>query len=268
MKLIYFTFILFTFLLIAGCSIQPGEGPLSADSAPTTQTATRNPVLVELFTSEGCSSCPPADRNLAFLQKEQPVANADIVTLAFHVDYWDRLGWKDRFSSALFTKRQDVYASKMGSEIYTPQMIVDGQTEFVGSDSAKASDAIGKAASSGKVPVDLASTGEGVRITIRNLPQHEEAVVFLAIVEDNISSRIGGGENSGKTIEHVAVVRELMPVGNITPDKSDFEMAVDSGQPADSNIQNLRFVAFIQEKVSHRILGIGKGKFTPASPQQ
>src|SRR5438034_9672572 len=105
--------------------------------------APRIPVLVELFTSEGCSSCPPADELLAKLVAEQPVEKAQIIALAFHVDYWNKLGWPDRFSSPKFTQRQYDYATFFGgNRVYTPQMIVDGKAEFVGSDSKKAQAAL------------------------------------------------------------------------------------------------------------------------------
>src|SRR5213594_3831029 len=101
--------------------------------------AERGPVLVELFTSEGCSSCPPADALLARLEKSQPVAEAEIIVLSEHVDYWNRLGWRDPFSSVEFTLRQQRYTEGFRRDgAYTPQMVVDGRVEFVGSDERQA----------------------------------------------------------------------------------------------------------------------------------
>ncbi len=111
------------------------------------KTKRKSPVLVELFTSEGCSSCPPADRVLAQLETEQPNKNAEIITLALHVDYWDNLGWKDKFSSALYSQRQSVYGQALKlNQVYTPQMVVDGQKQFVGSNLSEANKAITESA--------------------------------------------------------------------------------------------------------------------------
>src|SRR5262249_24150999 len=114
------------------------------------------PVLVELFTSEGCSSCPPADQLLTSLAEKQPVSGAQIVTLSEHVDYWNRLGWTDPYSSAALSKRQNDYAEQFGGDsVYTPEMVVDGASQFVGSDDYAARDAIENAIKSPKASVQL-----------------------------------------------------------------------------------------------------------------
>lgn len=219
----------------------------------------KTPVLVELFTSEGCSSCPPADRVLAQLEKEQPNPNAEIITLALHVDYWDGIGWKDEYSSALYSQRQNVYgqAFKIG-QIYTPQMIVDGQSQFVGSNLSEANKAITENAKKQKASIDLAKSDENLKIKISDVPQHENSSVFLAIAEDNLSTNIKGGENSGRKLDHTSVVRELKSVGMITADQNKFDGAFAVQLQPNWKKENLKFVVFVQENGSRKILGVNR----------
>ena len=184
----------------------------------------RVPVLVELFTSEGCSSCPPADALLAELQKDQPVEGAEVVALGLHVDYWDKLGWRDQFSSASFTERQQSYARVFGPDrVYTPQMVVDGQAELVGSDRSAAALAIRTAAARPHLAVHIAARGSGdaLRMSIEApaLPSGSEPVqVLAAVTESGLTSEVQRGENRGHTLQHVAVARKVQALGQLGPD--------------------------------------------------
>jgi hypothetical protein len=214
-------------------------------------------VLVELFTSEGCSSCPPADRALAFLQKEQPNSQAEIITLGFHVDYWNNLGWKDEFSSDLFTQRQQFYARKFSlNSVYTPQMVIDGKFEAVGSNLGKIQQAISTAASEVKAKIDVTNQNHVLRIDISQIPIREDATVYLAIAENNLTSNVKRGENAGNQLGHISVVRELKMLGKI--EESSEKFSLDYQYQIDSNwkMQNVKLVIFIQENISRKILGI------------
>jgi hypothetical protein len=260
MRSVFFVLLTSVLAIFSACPTASVDGDTHVESSSTEAPPNdRQPVLVELFTSEGCSSCPPADRNLAFLEKQQPVAKADIVTLAFHVDYWDRLGWKDRFSSPLFSRRQEIYsqAFKLGSN-YTPQMVVDGREEFVGSDSGRASKEILNAAETAKASVEVVVEAGRLKVKIAGAREHADATVYAAIAEDGISTRVERGENSGKTLEHVSVVRELKTLGMLAADKKDFEWSTEVQAPADSKVENLKVVVFIQENESRRIVGVGR----------
>jgi len=217
------------------------------------------PVLVELFTSEGCSSCPPADKALAFLENEQPYAQAEIITLALHVDYWNNLGWKDEYSSPLFSQRQTVYAQRLRLDsTYTPQMVVDGRLQFVGSNLGEAGKAITEAAKSPKANIEIVPNGNNLKIKISAVPKHEDATVFLAIAEDGLASNVKRGENAGKNLEHISVVRELKAIGKIEANSDNYEQDAALALQPDWKKENLKFVVFIQENESRKILGIEK----------
>lgn len=225
---------------------------------------TRSPVLVELFTSEGCSSCPPADELLNRLDQSQPVAGAEVIALSEHVDYWNRLGWADPFSSAQFSERQNDYANVFGpDEIYTPQMIVDGRTQFVGSNSSRASSAIATAARDPKAemtvtlakrPTSLADEVP-IDIHVANLPSvsaGDTAELMLAITESGLRSNVSRGENSGRKLTHTAVVRKLAGLGSLT---GSFNSETTVRIEKQWNRSSLKVVVFVQERASRRVLG-------------
>jgi hypothetical protein len=175
--------------------------------------AAGRPILIELFTSEGCSSCPPADAFLTEL-----AARPEVLALSMHVDYWDRLGWKDRFSSAALTARQRRYATLLGlATVYTPQMVIDGHWQAVGSDRAAVGEAL--AAASRKraaVPVALGFSGNKARVRIAAAPSGQPTIsasVILVGFDRGASDAVHGGENSGRTLNYVDVVRGIARIG-------------------------------------------------------
>jgi hypothetical protein len=260
MKAVHFLLIVSISLVLIGCSSQTEASQNDNHMEPVNPLSeTKRAVLVELFTSEGCSSCPPADRALAFLENEQPVNSAEIIGLAFHVDYWNSSSWKDEFSSPLFTSRQNQYAEGLKVDaVYTPQMVVDGQAEFVGSDLGKATNAIGKSTGSAKGQINAAIESGSIRITVSNLPKHEQATIYLATAEDNIESRVGGGENLGETFHHMSVVRELRPLGLIAADMDNFETESILPLQPQWKKHNVKYVVFVQENASRKIVAAGR----------
>lgn len=212
---------------------------------------TRVPVLVELFTSEGCSSCPPADALLARLDREQPIPEADLVVLSEHVDYWNYIGWKDPFSSHAFTLRQQQYGQRFRlNSVYTPQIVVDGQAEMVGSDAARIRAAVKAAAATAKpkAKVRLTEDGGAVRIEI-DAVQRGGAEVWLAMADEAAESNVTRGENSGRRLPHVAVVRSLERIGE-TSGSAAFSREVRRNRAG-------RMVVFVQEPGQGRVLGAG-----------
>ena len=244
--------ILSTFGRSAGVAAprQPGSGP--------------RVVVVELFTSEGCSSCPPADALLKRLSEQQSVQGAQIVALEEHVDYWNHLGWKDPYSSNEFSQRQGDYAQVFGTDgVYTPQMVVDGQNEFVGSRSLAAKEAIEKAANQPKaemalVPSANSSTGKlTFEVQVKNLDGisvRGETELWIAVTEKGLQTDVKAGENSGETLKHAAVVRSLRKIETLrNPAGYDrqIQLAIEPGWKK----ENLALVVFLAEKSSRKIVG-------------
>ncbi|HXG92946.1 MAG TPA: DUF1223 domain-containing protein [Blastocatellia bacterium] len=224
------------------------------------------PVLVELFTSEGCSSCPPADDVLARLD-EQSNSGAPIIAIGEHVDYWNRLGWTDPYSSAEFSARQNDYARAFArDDIYTPQMIVDGRVEFVGSNFARAREEIIRATRNPKASVTI-SIAEGatartdtipLAVRVENLPEISEgdtADVMLAITESRLMSSVSRGENAGRKLTHAAAARRLTTIGSVDLQRGAFSAAPVARIEPDWKRENLKTVVFVQERASRRVLG-------------
>ena len=233
-------------------------------AAPTTPDAQpRTPVVAELFTSEGCSSCPPADRLLETLLRDQPVDGAFIVTLSEHVDYWDHQGWKDPFSSARFTERQESYGRHFGRDsIYTPQLVIDGTTEVVGSDDRAVRRAVAAAAKVPKASLRVALTareGRALDVTVEgDLPSGAEDVpdVWVALTEDDLTSEVARGENARRTLHHVSVVRSLVAA---TTKQSGTRLTSAASLAMAPTIRRdkMRVVAIAQSRKTGRVLGIG-----------
>jgi hypothetical protein len=228
----------------------------------------RVPVVVELFTSEGCSSCPPADQLLARLERSQPVSGARVVALEEHVDYWNQLGWTDPFSSPQYRVRQNDYARAFFIEsIYTPQMIVNGIAEFSGGDGKRALQEIERAAQVQTTLVELktaANAGNAelvdlsVQITNPKTGKVRNSNVYLAVTESGLASNVSAGENSGRRLQHAPVVRNFGVIGKIASrGTSGGQFTNTLRLPPEWKRESLRAVVFVQEQDSHRITGAG-----------
>src|SRR4051812_34940092 len=239
-SMVFAAAILIIFLMFsAKDKAQPASGP-------------RTPVLVELFTSEGCSSCPPVDKLLIELKEKQPIVNAQVIALGQHVDYWNHDGWTDRFSSAQFTARQEQYADLLNDGPYTPQMIVDGTTSVVGNDADGVSRAISNAAATAK-PVQIESSDGGgpLQVTVNGIA-NSSPEIFFALVEDDLESQVKAGENHGVTLHHVAVARQLRSLGYASNDGWTATVPL---QVAAARKEKTQALVFAQE-TSGKVLGI------------
>jgi hypothetical protein len=223
-----------------------------------------------LFTSEGCSSCPPADALLAKLDKDQPIDGAQIIILGEHVDYWDQQGWHDRFSSHQYTQRQTEYGERLHVEnVYTPQMVVDGTEQFLGNDAARAQKAIQHAAQSSKLGLSLSKPvvdGRKVSasVSLSGSPASQpRGDLYAALVDPVDVTDVKNGENHGRRLQHAGVVRSLQRVGslkNLGAGPVSFSLTA----PADAKPEEMRLVVFAQQSGPGTVLGAVSGSVSGA----
>jgi hypothetical protein len=238
--------------------------PSLAANQPAAPPDQPTPILLELFTSEGCSTCPPAEDFVQRLDANQPVSGAQLIVLSEHVDYWDHDGWRDPYSSAQFTERQAGYVHALGLPTpYTPQMIVDGYIVLQGSTS-DIEQTFAKQSKLPKIPVRIASAtidapSQQLKVKIEaDAPDSQKkehgGIVWIAVALDHAASQVSAGENSGKRLEHVAVVTDLKKLGKLEKGKSFSQEATLKLKPG-IDPKNLRLIAFIQEPNEGKILG-------------
>jgi hypothetical protein len=208
------------------------------------------PVLVELFSSEGCSSCPPADE----LLRQLALADPSAAVLEFHVDYWNSLGWRDPFSAAAFSDRQERYAKQLAGDdhIYTPQAIVDGRDAFVGSDRRHLRDALAQAHRARKALIEMHLAGDTLELNAANALAGE---LWVAVTEANLSTAVLRGENSGQTLHHAPVVRWFHSLGSVPAGSWSRRIPL----PLDPSWkrENLRVVGAVQNPATAAVVALG-----------
>jgi hypothetical protein len=221
-------------------------------------TALPVPVVVELFTSEGCSSCPPADQLLSRLAQDQPVAGVQIIPLGMHVTYWDQLGWKDPASLQLATERQQGYGRIFGGDrVYTPQAVIDGRDELVGSDEGGLKRAIAEAARRPHARISLRSSLDGGSLAVQAMidelpPDAKEPIeAWMLVTEDGLTSVVKRGENGGRTLHHDAAVRVVFGRDVAAAGIPAFHVELRPEWRRD----RLKAVVVLQGKRTHRIYG-------------
>lgn len=218
--------------------------------------------VVELFTSEGCSSCPAADELVAKIQKE--VSDKPVYILAFHVDYWNRLGWRDVFSNADYSRRQNDYANYLKIQsVYTPQIVVNGKTEFVGSQEGTLRNAIrtslGKAAEDQLTLNVTGQTATKAELRYNIAVDNKNTVLLLALVQKTAQTKVRSGENGGRTLSHVQIVRNLQTV-KLNGKTGSASIAL----PHNFDAHGWEVIGFLQNTVRGTITGAAKTDFANA----
>jgi hypothetical protein len=256
-------------LLLTLVSTVQAQDPRDPSKSPAVATtANLHPVLIELFTSEGCSSCPPADILIQKLDTYQPIAGAELIVMSEHVTYWDHDGWKDPNSSPALTDRQSAYEGALGEkESFTPQLIVDGLRELNITNPQQMEQILNQAKDEAKIPLTIGevSLDPNDPTTLRahietdvNGSKHN-ADVYVVLALDHVESQVLRGENGGKHLVHVAVVKKITKLGKLPKGKTfttDFQEKLAPGEDAKS----MRLIAFIQESGPGAVLGAAMRK--------
>jgi len=254
-------------IIIAGFGLLAYNPATSSKDIPVEGEGAEAPVLLELFTSEGCHSCPPAEKLVNQMIEQDVVLGADVIALQYHVDYWNYLGWEDPYSDPIHTERQKAYAIAFrNSSVYTPQMVVDGQTEFVGSDAGKALDVIDVAKRISKIDMIVSNKFDGEKISLdisseETISENEDYHIYAAVVENNLEQEITSGENRGKTLQHHGVVRSFHDLGKI---QSNQKINVQAGikVPTSINTENTSTVVFIQHPETKHVASVAQVSLT------
>jgi hypothetical protein len=229
---------------------------LGTGSARTQEPSGPAPVVVELFTSQGCSSCPPADALLGELAQRP-----DIVALAFHVDYWDYIGWKDPFASPGTTARQRQYVGTLGLRmVYTPQMVVDGRIDVVGSHRSEVESAIEASAVQPKLAVRIEDDGQGRHRAVIPAGHGAAATIWLAVLDTDQETKVGRGENGGRTLREFNIVREWRQIG--TWNGSAVTLPLEAAAGEDRNA----CAVIVQSGATGPILGAALMRFGDGNP--
>jgi hypothetical protein len=209
--------------------------------------------LLELYTSEGCSSCPPADELMGKIQKEYK--DYSLYVLAYHVDYWDKLGWKDTFSKADFTKRQYEYAKFLDKDpIYTPQLIINGKTDYIASQETAVRNGIKSALSKPSfVNINLETTHNDAKLSINfSVEGTSNSRLFIAVVQKSAKSNVKRGENAHRVLSHYQIVRQLQSVDLNKAKKGTVSVHL----PKNFNKEDFEIIGFVQDMNSGAILGV------------
>jgi hypothetical protein len=256
-------------LLLLPLILIRAAGAAQPKSADTATNAT--PIFIELFTSEGCSSCPPADAWLKQIDASQPIPGALAIVLSEHVDYWNHDGWKDPYSSSFFTDRQSAYVRVLGgSSPYTPQMIVNGATELQLSNQAQVTQVFKKAAGAQQLPVSISaltvssdsSATLHAHVDADGAASKRNADVYAVVALDHAESEVLHGENGGRHLSHAAVALDLVRVGKLEkgkPFSQDFQTKLKPGLDP----KNLRLIVFVQESGPGEVLGAAFKEVSP-----
>lgn len=246
----------FIFLLLAICSFLFFERDSSkTETANAQEDASGNRTgiaVVELFTSEGCSSCPPADRNLIRIDRIAREKGISVFPLSFHVDYWNGLGWQDPFSSKQSTNRQRAYAKLFSSNrVYTPQIIVNGCVEFVGSNSMLTDKALEKelkTRTEGNIAAAVKRTGDTILVAVESDRTGDNIAINCALTQKQAARSVTAGENAGRKLEHVNVVRAFRAIR-----ASGEKQTVELEAPASILSEQLEVVVFTQSLTDGKI---------------